>query len=266
MGKSLFTIQSEIYQILDEIYENDGEITPELEEKLVISQEELAAKGKSYLDIIKDLDSKIAASKEEISRCQAFKKTQENKRKRLATTLVDAINMFGNSSKTGTKFIEGPTYKISARPSSSVELNESLIRVIISKTFDILRSSWENDVVGIDDFSIPDICNMVTSCIISDPKVSYLLESDEIDADGNKLYYRLTEADFEAIELSVDFKFNFNKIFSKSFADLINTYFNFDYIASIENITSKTTCKNFMETKGGLNIAKKCINYSLSIK
>lgn len=64
MGKSLFTIQSEIYQILDEIYENDGEITPELEEKLVISQEELAAKGKSYLDIIKDLDSKIAASKE----------------------------------------------------------------------------------------------------------------------------------------------------------------------------------------------------------
>lgn len=266
MGKSLFTIQEEIYKILDEIYEGDGEITPELEERLNISQAELAEKGKNYLDIIKDLDSKINASKEEICRCQAFKKTQENKRKRLATSLIDAINMFGNTTKSGVKFIEGSTYKISARPSASTELNDSLIRAIIDETFKIFKESYDADVVGVDDFSLPDVAHIVSINILNDPERAYLLETGNIDESGNKLYREVTVDDLTAIEVEISFTINLYKLCEKSKATLVDACFDYDWICSIKSTTSKSSCNAFIKDDRDMTIADRVINYSLQIK
>ena len=55
MGKSIFDIDRELLDIFEELEENGGELTPEIEEKLQLNSQEITRKVKSYVAYINKL-------------------------------------------------------------------------------------------------------------------------------------------------------------------------------------------------------------------
>jgi hypothetical protein len=118
--KNLFNIDAELYEIYNEIENNGGEMTPELEAALEISESERLTKGEGYVYVIKQLKSQAELIKSEIKRLQEIAKRYETSADKLADTLLESIIAHGQ--------IKTAFVTISSRKSKSVSItDESLI-------------------------------------------------------------------------------------------------------------------------------------------
>ena len=115
MEKSLYVIKEEYLDLISQIEQAEGELTPELENALTINKAELEVKSIAYVEVIKQRESFNARIDEEIKRLQAIKKANDNLVLRLKNNLLNAVNMFGN--------FEAGFLKLSTRKSKSVEVN-----------------------------------------------------------------------------------------------------------------------------------------------
>lgn len=132
---NIFEISKELESVFDELEENGGELTEELEEKLSISQDEFRSKVNAYLSIIKHTESDIDCCDKEIKRLQSVKKNKQNTIDRLKNILVWAIDKFGDSNKSGNKYVDLGTSKVTVKSSNKVIINEKYADDIISSTF-----------------------------------------------------------------------------------------------------------------------------------
>lgn len=113
---NLFQITNEMQSIMNELIENGGELTPELEAMLTITESQLKEKAVNYAMVIRSMDYETNIIDEEIKRLQALKKTRQNAIERLKSALTNAMEQCGMDS------IETPTNKISFRKSQSLEI------------------------------------------------------------------------------------------------------------------------------------------------
>lgn len=142
---NLYNIQQELIDLFNIIEENEGELTPELEEQLNITEEDFRSKIKDYTQYINSLNYEQVAIKEEINR---LKKLYDNKDKtinRLKSTLIDAIDKFGDTTKTGTKYIDYGTGKVSIRKSHAVDVNEDLVEEVETAVTNTIQFSATNN-------------------------------------------------------------------------------------------------------------------------
>ena len=86
--KNLFNIDAELYEVYNEIENNGGEMTPELEATLEITEAERLTKGEGYVYVIKQLRSQSDMIKSEIKRLQELAKRYENSAEKLYDTLL----------------------------------------------------------------------------------------------------------------------------------------------------------------------------------
>ena len=114
MEKSLYVIKEEYLDLISQIEQAEGELTPELESALTINKSELEVKSIAYVEVIKQRESFNARIDEEIKRLQAIKKANDNLVLRLKNNLLNAVNMFGN--------FEAGFLKLSTRKLKSVEV------------------------------------------------------------------------------------------------------------------------------------------------
>ncbi len=127
---NIWQIQQELLGIFNELEENGGELTEELEQQLVISQEDFRAKVESYTNVIKSVKADIAAIDQESKRLAELKKSKTAVIDRLSKVIISAVEMFGDTTKTGGKFFDYGTGKVSIRNSQKVELDESKVDAI----------------------------------------------------------------------------------------------------------------------------------------
>jgi hypothetical protein len=92
------------------------ELTPELEELLVINQEQLQAKAGNYAKVIANIQGDSDAIDAEIKRLKAMKESKD----RAVTRLKDAVK--NAMLVSGIDKIESPLFKLSLRRSESVEV------------------------------------------------------------------------------------------------------------------------------------------------
>ena len=85
---TLFDITAEQRRINDALMESGGELTPELEEALLVNAENFAVKVEGYAASIRKFDALAEAADAEIKRIQAIKKTATNSAKRLKESLA----------------------------------------------------------------------------------------------------------------------------------------------------------------------------------
>jgi hypothetical protein len=111
---NIFNIQNEYKQLVSELIENGGELTPELELSLQINKDQLQSKSENYAYIIKQIDAECDIIDNEIKRLQQAKKVRENTVERLKTTLTTAMHLFEVNE------IKTPLIKINFRKSESV--------------------------------------------------------------------------------------------------------------------------------------------------
>lgn len=130
---NIYLIEQELLAIFDELEENGGELTPELEEKLAITQDEFKYKIENYTNVIKSLNGDIDKIDIEVNRLKALKDKKNKTIDKLKDVIIKAINQFGDTKKSGVKYIDYGTGEVSVRKSQVVELNEDLIKEIEMK-------------------------------------------------------------------------------------------------------------------------------------
>jgi hypothetical protein len=118
MKLSLYEIEKSQIQLIDQLIENCGELTLEIEEALKINSENLTTKGTNYGFIIKQLTSECSIIDAEIDRLSDLKKSRTKSIEYLKNNLTMAMQLFEVDK------IESPLLKISFRASESVEIDD----------------------------------------------------------------------------------------------------------------------------------------------
>lgn len=142
MSKSIFDIDKDLYALYDEIEEAGGEITPEIEEKLELNGQEMTNKVKSITNYINKLKADLLAIKSETDRLAKLKKSKENTIKGLTNIVLFAIKKYGKEDKSGKKWIDWDTGKVTIRKSESVEVDDKKIEHLI----DALKTTVVNGI------------------------------------------------------------------------------------------------------------------------
>jgi hypothetical protein len=119
--RSLYHIEQSLAEINDQIIASSGELTPELETQLAITQSELSEKARNYGLVILSNESDINAIDAEIKRLQALKAPIEATNKKLKEAISNAMQTYGIEK------IDSPLCKLSFRKSTSVEVDETLL-------------------------------------------------------------------------------------------------------------------------------------------
>lgn len=206
---NIFNIQNELLAIFDELEENGGELTPELEEQLNISKEEFRDKIKSYSDVVKMLENDITDIKEEKARLSDLQKSKEKSIERLKKIMVESIEMFGDTTKSGSKFIDFGTGKVSVRQTQAVEVEEDSIDRFANRLITGLKWYADNNQL---DFGIVDTKDIIDYINTKSPTE----EADCVDID------KLDIKDIDRLTASIDFDIDFKTIMStKTGIDLI---------------------------------------------
>lgn len=122
MEKTLYQINEEYLGILAQIEENEGELTPELEQALAINEENHAAKLEAYGNIISNYKAEAEACKAEAERLKA----KAERAKKAAERLKDTIRYF--LTVTDRRKVAAGLYSFSLRDSKAVNVtDESLL-------------------------------------------------------------------------------------------------------------------------------------------
>ena len=95
MKTTLYEIKNEYLELINQVEEMEGELTPEIEIKLNINQNELQNKAIAYHSVILSKDAFNMQIDNEIKRLQALKNRNNSLIDNLKDRLVGAIQMFG---------------------------------------------------------------------------------------------------------------------------------------------------------------------------
>jgi hypothetical protein len=118
---NIYQIQQDYLSITNELIENGGELSPELETALVINKAELQKKAVAYVYVTKSLENDVDAIDTEIERLRALKQSRVKTIEKLKETVKAAMELYEIEE------IKTATLKINFRKSESVEVDESII-------------------------------------------------------------------------------------------------------------------------------------------
>ena len=118
MKLTLYQIEQNYLQIAEQLIDNGGETSPEIEQSLAITEEQLQNKSVAYSFVIKEMDGEVDIIDVEIKRLQAMKKTRENASERLKANIKHAMELFNIDE------IKTPLVKINFRKSEAVEVDD----------------------------------------------------------------------------------------------------------------------------------------------
>lgn len=160
---NIYQIEQDLLEIFDELEENGGEITPELEEKLAIKQDEFKDKIENYVNFIKKLQNDIVGIKAEEARLKALKDKKNNTIDKLIKVVISAINNFGDTKKSGVKYLDFSTGEVSVRRTPIVTVDDTLVKVVSSKVQDIITHTKEiNHLDVYDRIRLNDISDSIS--------------------------------------------------------------------------------------------------------
>ena len=113
---NLYEITTQQRLLIEEIESMEGEITPEVEQALIITEAQLQQKSLAYLSVIRTKEGFNDLIGNEIKRLQAIKKRNDSLVDRLKDNLLNAVKTFG-------EYNVG-THTFTTRKSSSVEVED----------------------------------------------------------------------------------------------------------------------------------------------
>lgn len=119
---SIFSISAEQLRINEMLEESGGELTPEIEEALLINEGNFLVKAEGYIETIGKYKAMAEACAERIKQLQAYKKTCENIEKHLKESLSYGMSIMERDK------MEIGLHRISFRNTTSVNItNEAHI-------------------------------------------------------------------------------------------------------------------------------------------
>ena len=255
---NIWQIQQELLSIFNELEENGGELTEELEQQLAISQEDFRAKVESYTNVIKSIKTDIAAIDKESKRLAELKKSKTAVIDRLSKVIISAVEMFGDTTKTGGKFFDYGTGKVSIHNSNKVKLDENKIEAIsneLSKA--IAYEAIMGNASNREDFTFEDIIQRCKEHTKYD-------ESGQI-VDAPEF---VTKEDIQNTVVEITFKEHIINLMKGDGYNLIKNLFGYNTAVTVSPKIDKNQLKNeLVDGQGGdITIGRIVPNQTLTIK
>ena len=253
---NIWQIQQELLSIFDELEENGGELTEELESQLTISKEDFRSKVENYTNIIKSIKADIAAIDEETKRLAVLKKSKNSLIDRLSKVIINAVETFGETTKTGSKFFDYGTGKVSVRNSQKVVLNDDKIEAISGE---LCRAISSEAMIGNastrEDFTFEDIIQRCENHV-------------EYDDKGNAINrgFEVTKEDIQNTVVDITFREHIQNLMKGDGFNLIKQLFMHNSGTSMIPKIDKTQLKNEMKDTANITIGKIENNQTLTIK
>ena len=251
---SIFNIQQDLYSIFSSIEENEGELTPELEEALTIKREEFSTKIQGYVAFIKQLELDNKGIKEEIARLKDLQKSKERTIDNLKKIMAMAINDFGDTNKSGTKFLDYGTGKVSIRKSDTIEVDEEGTKQFVNRFFRYFNWLHFTNTANQQELDVKDIVDFCNKTKQDD-------EEDVVETN-------YTDDDLANLQASLDFKVNLKDlIINPDGLKLINSLLDYKVLATIKPSVDKTEVKKEVKSNGEIpTFAKYVIKDNVVIK
>lgn len=254
---NIWEIQQDLLAIFDELEENGGELTEELEEKLAISQENFKSKVEGYVNVIKQIKSDIAAIDQESKRLAELKKSKNAVIERLTKVLVPAIQNFGDVSKSGSAFVDYGTGKVSIRSTQKVELDDDKIEAISCELGRAIASeAMMGNASNREDFTFEDIIQRCKEHATIDTTTGLYVEDPQ----------DVTKEDIQNTVVEITFKEPIQDLMKGDGYNLMKNLFMYNNSTSIIPKIDKTQLKNELKDCTDITIGKIVPNQSLTIK
>lgn len=141
MKQTLYEISEQYLEILNQVEEAEGELTPEMEKALELTQENLIEKAKGYDEFIAVKDAVNMRIDEEVKRLQAMKKRNNSLIDGLKGRLVSAVQLFGE--------FEVGLKTFGLRKSQAVQVMDE---ELIPKEFKVTKVTTSVDKKAVKDF------------------------------------------------------------------------------------------------------------------
>ncbi|NLE06846.1 MAG: hypothetical protein GX638_18870 [Crenarchaeota archaeon] len=245
---NIFEIEQDLLSIFDEIEENEGELTPELEEKLAITQENFKNKVKSYINLIKIKEGELITISSEIDRLKKFGESKAKLITKLQNIIIQSINKFGDTTPKGGKFFDYGTGKVNIRKTQIVGTNDELIKFIGSDLLHELNVRKETNQLNV----LPPITK---------EELLAKLNTDETP-------FGITSDDLDNIKFDISVEVNLNDILTDNNFEFIKQAIYLSPKFKLSSKVSKTELKSKLKENGSCapNIAALDYSESLTIK
>lgn len=119
MEKTLFNITDEQLRIFEQLEENGGELTPEIEEALAINEQNFMIKAEGYIEAIAKYKAAADIAAERIATFTRIKKTANNIEARLKERIMWAMQIMGRDR------VEVGARKLSIRNTQAVSITDA---------------------------------------------------------------------------------------------------------------------------------------------
>lgn len=258
---NIYNITSELEDIFLELEENGGELTPELEERLAITQENLRSKLDGYRKAYTMLNLEAESCKKEEQRLAVIRKTKENNAERLKGVMLDAVVAYGDLGKSGNKVINLVDSKLYTKNSKCVEIDENLNQIFIDLVLGHLSQLWSNDMINEtgDSFDRTTLLDYINEEFIR----KYPEQATKLKEETGH-YFTLDDLIF--IKIKFEIEKPIGNLCNRENFDLVNTFFNHGHEMTRSSSVNKTIMKNILNDGIDISVAKLVENTNLIIK
>lgn len=253
---NIFNIQQELLAIFDELEENGGELTPELETKLAITEDEFKDKVESYTNVIKSLNHDIDLIKCEQNRLKSIANSKQKTIDKLSNIILNAIVLFGEEKKNGVKYLDYGTGIVSTRKSESVEVDTKWLDSLTDALYSNLN--YMKAINQLDVVDKLDVNELITSI-----NTDYIGEND-----GEHSGYAATESDITHTNVAIEVKIPCKDLLSGNAYAIIRELAKYCDSYKLNAEVSKTEIKKELKENGACapNFARLVTNQSIQIK
>lgn len=124
---SLYKISGELLHIINQIEDQEGEVSPEQEIALAINKEQLSEKVVAFDYVIKMLNSEVDLAHDEIERIEKYIQRKKKAIENLQKFLLQSVLLFGHEQPNGVKKLECGNITLSTRKNpKSVDYDSQL--------------------------------------------------------------------------------------------------------------------------------------------
>ena len=258
---NIFELGTKLQKIFEAVEENDGELTPELEEELNITSENFKDKIEAYCQVLTIYRSDVECCKNEKDRINSIQNVKKNTIERIKQRLLEATEMFGEIGKKGNKVIETPTRKLYTREVVGIEENEFRVNKLTQYTIEFIRELQGQGILELGEEI--DINGFLAS-INAIAKADYEIP-DEFGNTPLEEFIPYTVADLQAVNISCSFE--------KSLCSILSSNSNLGYfIASnpfdckLDSCIDKDVVKALNKVESNVTVADETKKTSITIK
>lgn len=251
--QSIFNVEADLEAIFIELEDNGGELTPELEERLIITQENFENKVSKYVKAIRYYEDNVSILKGRKKSIDDLLKVRENRAKRLRAVITDAVSRYGIKGKSGNRVLELWDAKLFTRNTEAVELKEDRIAILTEEFFDYARELYRQGILetgeDIDPTGMLEAINAV--CV----------------AKYGEDFIPFTMGDFANTRYKISFDLTPKELLTDT-QYILKAFSALTYCSDVAFCTPKDSIKGYIKTidESDLSIAELKVNTNISIK